>query len=303
MRRSVLLTILNSSFLLVATLSSHAQTVPNPGFEEYFTVGSTSCQDPVSWDTPNDGLALFSVCNVFQDDTKFQSGSSSVRLETISVPLLPINAPGTVTTGTLELNIDNPLESFVVGGSPVIGMPTALTGWYDYEPMGGDSLTIRVWMLNVTETDTTVISMDEFIEWNASGGWTQFTVPINYTTSDVPELAQILVRSSRDTESSTVGTTVWIDDLRLDGAVGGLGQSAPELPAIYPNPARDFMVISSQGNSTLEVYSIVGERTMAQQLNHGNNSVSVRELGIGVYLYRQIFEDGSQRTGKFRVSR
>ena len=204
----------------------NAQTINNGDFEDWTEF--SGFRDPTGWDTPNSGLSLFGISSVFREESFVSSGLYSTKLVTTTVPLAGINAPAALTTGTLALNISDPLSSNVFGGAPVFGKPDALTGWYDYDPVGGDSLTIRVFMLNIDGTDTTNIAQEEFFTDVPTGGtWTQFNIPINYTTTDDPELIQILVRSTRASGAANDGTTLYVDEFKLTGIT-----SVEELDAI-----------------------------------------------------------------------
>jgi len=61
---------------------------------------------------------------------------------------------------------------------------------------------------------------------------------------------------------------------------------------VRPNPASDVAEIrftgARQGNSTLEVFSSVGEKVLEQNLPAGEETtrLNLRELSTGVYFYR-----------------
>lgn len=294
-------------FLIVAlgmAAGMQAQTLPNPGFEDWNTVG-TACEDPDAWDTPNGGVALFGVCSVFKDESIRFSGSASARLVTTLIPLVNLRAPGVISNGTLVVNASDPFNSFVQGGSTIWGRPDALTGYYRYEPEGGDSLTIRVRLFDITGTDTTQIAEDEYFSSAATTDFVPFTLPINYWTADDAELAQVLVRSTRNTADATVGTTLWVDDFRFTG-ISGLDGSA--LPGIgweqYPNPV-DGSLNGYNPSTSSYTYVLVDRKGAVRwqsAVHPGNNPFDLTQLENGLYLYRLQDDRGAVvQTGKLQV--
>jgi hypothetical protein len=71
---------------------------------------------------------------------------------------------------------------------------------------------------------------------------------------------------------------------------------------VYPNPARDFIVVdlSNISNSaTIEIYSMNGK--LVSRLRSGENQqIAVRNLSKGLYLLR-IYNNGMLYCGKFIV--
>jgi len=293
-------------FLTLPFAPLRAQTLPNPGFETWVTVG-TACENPTNWDSPNEGVALFGVCSVFKETGSVQAGSAAVRLETILIPLVNLRAPAAISNGTLVVNASDPFNSTVQGGSTIWGRPDALTGFYDYAPEGGDSLTIRVRMYDITGTDTLLIAEDEFTDDSNTGGYVPFTLPLNYLTLDDAELAQVLIRSTRNTTDATVGTTLWIDELRFTGITGT--EAVSNLPFgfnLYPNPASEVLHVENviQQSVLFEVFDQTGRRVLESSLQSGVNALDVRGMFPGLHVYRAFNEAGQLvMSGTFQILR
>jgi hypothetical protein len=293
-------------FLTLPLAALNAQTLPNPGFENWVTVG-TACENPTHWDSPNEGVALFGVCSVFKETGSVQAGSAAVRLETILIPLVNLRAPAAISNGTLVVNASDPFNSTVQGGSPIWGRPDALTGYYRYAPQGGDSLTIRVRLYDITGTDTLLIAEDELTDDSNTGAYVPFTLPLNYLTLDDAELAQVLIRSTRNTTDATVGTTLWMDELRFTGITGV--EAAANLPFgfnLYPNPASETLHIENvmEQNVNLDVYDQTGVRVLQSSLQRGMNVLDVRDLVPGLHVYRAYQSDGRLAlSGTFQILR
>lgn len=78
----------------------------------------------------------------------------------------------------------------------------------------------------------------------------------------------------------------------------------PETPitySVYPNPANNFLNIklTSNGNSVvLNIYNIMGELVINEELVSGNNTISVADLSDGVYFYSIIKNNAIVETKK-----
>ncbi len=286
--------------LFLFSIISQAQTLPNPSFEDWVIAG-TACENPQSWDTPNSGLSLFSVCSVFKEESLVNTGSASVKMVTTLVPLINLRAPAAISNGTLVVNASDPFNSIVRGGTPIWGRPDALIGFFRYQPEGGDSLTIRVRLFSISGADTTLIAEDEFFSFGATTGFESFNLPINYLSSEDADLAQVLARSTRNTKDATVGTTLWLDDLRFTG-ISGLGQQGnmPFAFTLYPNPATDYLVLDNAYTSEAhwELLSVSGSVALRGVLTPGQQSIDLSGLFQGLYVFRAL----DSRSGKLLQS-
>lgn len=286
MKRSLPIAVL-AMILLGAAPLTHAQTLPNPGFEDWEAAG-TACEDPQAWNSANGGLGLFGLCNVTKETSKVHSGSASVKLETVLVPLIAINAPGALSNGILVVDPGDPFNSTVQGGSTIWGMPDALTGFYDYAPLGGDSLTIRVRLFDITGDDTTQIAEAEFIDNSTTGGYTSFNLPINYTMTEDAELAEILVRSTRNSMAATVGTVLYIDDFAFTGISSIDGPSGGLSGTWYPNPVQHTLHFQNPWNALVEVelFDLHGRLVGRTTTRDGMGQLDCSALPSGPYAYR-----------------
>jgi hypothetical protein len=71
---------------------------------------------------------------------------------------------------------------------------------------------------------------------------------------------------------------------------------------IYPNPARDFIMVNMPGASnsaTIELYNIQGMKVLDQRLQEGKQ-VSTNGLPKGLYLYK-ITNNGIRSVGKLMI--
>lgn len=71
---------------------------------------------------------------------------------------------------------------------------------------------------------------------------------------------------------------------------------------LYPNPAKEFIMIELNDNSnsaTIEIYNIQGRKVLYQRITD-KEQIQIRDLPKGIYLYK-IFNHGIHSTGKFQI--
>lgn len=55
---------------------------------------------------------------------------------------------------------------------------------------------------------------------------------------------------------------------------------------IYPNPVSETLFIDSQINSTVSVYSILGQEVITKKINIGINNIDISEITSGIYMLK-----------------
>lgn len=62
---------------------------------------------------------------------------------------------------------------------------------------------------------------------------------------------------------------------------------------LYPNPVTDELYIKTEGTKSLkiDIYSISGVKVYSENLENGKNSISVKELGSGIYIVKLYDEN------------
>ena len=90
--------------------------------------------------------------------------------------------------------------------------------------------------------------------------------------------------------------------LELEGAAGTLDAQVPELlNLIYPNPARDFVIVSKEINK-VEIYSLQGK--LVQKTSQiTQEKVNVSSLGEGMYLIKSWDLSGNTKVSRLLIQR
>ena len=253
------------SICLVALSISSAQ-IPNAGFETW-TAGS-----PTSWTTDN-VLSLFAPITQTSD-----AHSGSYAMQGATVSYLTINYPP-------EASADFSISARY----------SSLKGWYKFSPAGGDSLYAHV----IFYKGATPIAAAQFFTGASVSSYTQFTAPITYFSSDVPDAAMIefLIMS---TGAYHIGSTFKMDDLSF-GPATGVEESSSIKPNVftlsqnYPNPFNPSTTISfsvpSRSFVSLKVFDCLGKEVgtiVSEELSAGNylRQWNASSLPSGIYYYR-----------------
>jgi serine protease AprX len=81
----------------------------------------------------------------------------------------------------------------------------------------------------------------------------------------------------------------------------GIAEVEKRTVLLYPNPANDVLNINTQGfsaNTTIQIYSALGQKVLETKIASANDSISVSQLASGIYFCR-ITSGTSTTTIKF----
>lgn len=300
------LTLLSLILAAGMMLQAQIQYPVNGDFEDWSTssFGSTTYDSLVMWDTPQRLAAALSVPDTVTYRTEMSnSGDAAVLLiskEVTIAGLLTVVVPGSISTGTFFVNLLTQ-EFGVNGGAPINCKPTQLTGFYQYMPAGADTANAVVIMFNDLEEEIANVRLE--LDMPTTGGYQPFTLPINYTGTGDPVIAQVLVTSSG--VGGLDGSTMYADDLVLSGGdcITGINDLfvRPLSLELVPNPATEAVrfELPAGDNLTANIIDIRGR--LVQQLNAvpGMNQVDITGLNAGLYFI-QIAENGrTAYSGRF----
>jgi hypothetical protein len=248
--------------LCLAALSVSSAQIPNAGFESW-TAG-----EPASWTTSN----VLSIVMITQSSDA-HSGTSSLQ-------------------GTVISTTDEP---FVFAEFPINTRYSSLNGYYKLSSVDGDSLEVHVIFTNGGGPVAYTITF-----FAGTSSYTQFTAPLTYISTDVPDAAYIEFFIYSSGNPNHMGSTFKIDDLTFGSATGVQGSFSVS-PAVfalsqnYPNPFNPSTVITYQiptdGLVCLEIYNILG-KTLATLVNEekpaGKFTVTFdgSKFTSGIYFYR-----------------
>lgn len=275
-------TLAEALLFLVAITSALPAQIPNPGFENW----ANGVLD--GWMAMSNMLGFAPVTK----STDVHSGTGAARGEVISA-------------------YGSPLSPILIAGSLASGVPSAtragsLTGFYKFTPVAssGDKFEVTVFMYK-TNWLTGAIGAGCLNISAAASSYSQFTVPITYSTNEIPDSAYIMITIGVGTDGKIhIGSYFIVDDISFGPATGVRGHDGNR-PAIfklypsYPNPFNPSTTISfsvpSNGRAVLKVYNVMGQELatlFSQPVSGGSiysGSFDGTGLSSGIYLSRLQF--------------
>ena len=289
-----------SLFFVTAALSSAQTNILNGSFETWtsYPMG----EYPTYWSTSD---SLYQV---------FGGPHSAVRegvdkcdllysLKLTSVTALGNDAPGVATNGrVVGLNV-------IDKGTPDTTRYERVTGCYKYTGVGSDVGFISVFLLkyNTTtgERDTVAASVTTT---TTNAGVTNFSTNFVYREPFKPDTFLAILNSSPGIGNAEPGSTLIIDNLSMSGWVG-IEETLPLVKTVklYPTPASEELHIETEVNRSIpvryEISDVTGKRLSTGSLQTGSQSIDVRKLASGNYLFVIRDDEGAQLySGKFSVT-
>ncbi|MCX8081598.1 MAG: T9SS type A sorting domain-containing protein [Bacteroidia bacterium] len=316
------LTFLYTLLVLFSINIYHTQsfTIPNNGFENWSTSGSTAGKAN-SWSGYGDigllfGLPNYTIVSTYhQDQVNKNSGTSSIRIQNQYNTFVSSDIEGLAwlgSAGTSSANVgfygipfSHNIQSFSGYFRYIISSPTnkdtALIICQTTKFLGGQQILVK----DATFVIPNSINTFSFINSIASG-----------TSNLIPDTLWIAAYSSYWPLSNKTGSaslnylsSLWMDDLTLT-TVSGITAPVLELvdTRLGPNPANDFINFSTSSQNiggNLKIYDALGREIAKFPIKQTvHNRFSVEFLSNGLYVYKVYNSLGEEKAfGKFLISR
>lgn len=275
--------------LASASFSAFAQ-IPNNSFENW-TSGN-----PDNWSTANPYTSLGGVYTCTQG-TPGNPGNSYIKLVTKNVPLLGRVVPGAAFSGLINVNIATGTVT-PKSGFPYAQRPQALTGKWQYMAMAANDqgfvgALLTKWNPTAHKRDTVAFAYQPLVSMVMS--WTNFSVPLVYQMSIIPDSAMIWLSASNQT-TPAVNSYLYVDGLSFTGAASGLAANQETVSGLiaYPNPVREKLTIQFAATKpeklTIELTDVMGRvvKNIFAGPVSGNyhQELPVSDLAKGLYLLK-----------------
>lgn len=302
--------LLSLALLTGAVSSAFAQStaIPNGGFETW--TGAGAAEKPQNWQTTDDLLAAaFPIpltLNAVTKTSDAHGGGSAARLETKALNLFgtPVVFPGILILGN-RLRLGTSAGGDTDGaGLPFTSRPQALQCYYKLSGtnLADDSASVSVFVTRYINGRSVILGAGTSYLSTATNTYTQLQVPLQYTSSLMPDSIHIIAWSGGlDDANLTVGNALTIDDISTVGTATPVreAQRSPELAA-FPNPSPNgVFTLDARDNLALlrapfTVTDALGRTVLSQAgtTSTGSRRIDLSGQPAGIYLLRLSSEQG-----------
>jgi hypothetical protein len=266
--------------------------IPNPGFENWTTVGSYV--NPDGWGTMNNTTAVASVYTATKG-TPGSPGTAYLKLTSKTVSTTVVN--GIAVSGVLDSITMMPKSGFAFNTRPA-----NFTGKWQHMIYGSSQGSIQV---TLTRWDTglnqrvTVATANQTLSGMAMS-WANFTIPFTYTDGNNPDTCIIVLKASGS--APTNNDYLWVDNLAFSGTVTGIEKYDSFLSnmIIYPNPSTESVTLNlnlkSPQQITIEITDLTGKlirsRNVGTLQGETIQTINVSGIAKGTYTMRVVGEQG-----------
>ncbi|MFT7588181.1 MAG: hypothetical protein ACI959_000388 [Limisphaerales bacterium] len=286
------------------TTTAQSSLIPNGVFEEW-TVSEIPYVNPIEWSSLNETHFLLGYDQyTVQKTNDAYEGSFALSIETqklctgVSGQEICLLVPGAAVLG--ELFIHPADLSIITFGVDFFERPEAMTGWYKYQPVSGDSCLIVVELSRFNDGVgmREIIGLGKFYQSSAICSYSPLNIPIIYYSESTPEKLRIIahsgVISTAYSGAYPVGSTLLLDCITLGDELVTTGIESLYSDGdiqVYPSPAQtslDFQLDGLPADEYLiEVHSITGALLHTEQIqvqDQTNGSIEVSNWPSGTYI-------------------
>ncbi len=212
--------------ILCVGIMSAQTTIPNNDYENWEpNADFPDFNDPVDWGTSNYVIDLVlsevEFNTVTQVGTDVYSGDYAAKATNVTQDVMgsPTTLPGILTLGEFVIDVANSSGS-IEGGLPFTDRPYYLKGYFKSAPQPGDSAMIAIgiskWNETTDERDT--IGWGVMYSSDVVDTWTEFEIPIEWTSTENPDSLNIVISASNLIENDVFieGSSITVDSVWLD---------------------------------------------------------------------------------------
>ena len=217
----------------------------------------------------------------------------------------PLFLPG--VAGTLYLIIE-PDEMGCLLGVPFTSRPTAIKGFHKYLPEKSDSAAIEVFLKSKGKE----IGGGKEVITKRVLDWTNFNVPITYSSEQTPDTIVIIFSASAKYDFTNLASlmqcqgqpnsTLYLDDIEFEYQNGVKEIFDPAIKlSIYPNPSTDKvnLQIAKQTNGTVIIYDYLTRKIGEYPINGSQIDIDIQNFASGSYLINVVENNRVVTTGRF----
>ncbi|OQX76721.1 MAG: hypothetical protein B6D61_08375 [Bacteroidetes bacterium 4484_249] len=256
-------------FLVMISITTLAQdSIPNNNFEYWNAI-----HIPKYWETTNIFLPP-GITTVIRTTDSYE-GDYAMKLQTINIDSILV--PGVATLGHVGMG-------YTYGGTPFAHKPTAINGYIKHLSNDDEVFISVQFYKNGNEIGGGVWSTTDSI-----GEYSEFTAPISFSSSEIPDTMNITILTDPDKE----GSTLFIDNLSLTIQTG-LNENCADIGTnVYPNPTSGYLNINPSFNFKYDyfLYDMNGNKTFEKTGVEGKQEVLFNNEKPGIYSLHIISAD------------
>lgn len=272
----------HSTLLLPAlfTASLASAQIPNGGFETW--TNNVNYMEPANWWTTN------AVTHLLAGTASCVPGSPGA-VGTHHIAITSMTAGTIVEVG--RATCGNEITGYP--GFPYAARPATFEGQVQYAPQGGDAAMVHaaLWGWNSQMTAREVIAVATFNITSAIPSWQPFSIPFTYLSTNIPDTARVFIEASMNTPVD--GTTILVDDLHFDGAVGMMEAEPVAGFSVQPNPVDErAWVTATEPLTQVTVLDANGRVVLDHAVGGPGVSLDAAAWVPGLYAVRVATRDG-----------
>lgn len=269
------------AFFAIVT-ATQSQTIPNADFEIWNN--TSGYNQPDSWSTLNKYTSAASVYTCLKGSPG-SKGAAYMKLISKNVSGIGV-VPGMALCGTIDEVSFAPKSGFAYSYRP-----SNFVGKYQY--MGGNSKDIgymRViltkWNQQTQSRDTIAIANKNLTGMEMS--WASFSMPMNYTSNDMPDSCMIILSASGNTP--VANSYLYVDDLAFTGISSDISNDdMMRKILVYPNPSNDELKFDFQEQkiNQIRIFDLMGNliKNLSQEEIQANQ-IDISSFPKGTYLFQ-----------------
>ena len=275
--------------------NAQLDSLRNGSFENWVdrSKNGTTYSDPEFWYTLN-SLSSFGMEPTTWVSNDAKLGQKAVYLETTSQTFGII--PGILACNQfLEPNGDPNLD---LNKIPFKSRPTAISFWYKAKPFIGDSSAFNFTLTKFKNNAQQVIGTASWTKGTVDSNYQYVKVYFDYLSNEDPDSASIIFSSSINGFDPVAGSSLLIDEIRLEYVISGLTEHQTQHIELYPNPSTDHKIYFDQ-NLKFESITIRNIQGLEiQQMKTDINEINLEQLKSGIYFLEFIKQNKVIYTNK-----
>jgi Putative carbohydrate metabolism domain/Secretion system C-terminal sorting domain len=318
---------------IITSLSAQTQ-IPNGDFETWEGSGSSTEPQFFNSNKTGTGYAPSGPQTCFKETSNPHSGTSCVRMETLTFIIAVVN--GSLTSGIVNAPSTDKSQGYIgtiqntntgdIRRIAFTGRADSLVGYYKYTQSTSTSGTgganergkIRAILhkghyydpetpVSNNHPDSSANKVADALFLTPQSNvttWTRFAVPFNYVSTDNPQYILINCTPSNNQMTTVAGSKLWLDDLQVVYVPATSVDNKPNINNInvYTADSKLFIDFKNQKQHVVaSIFDITGKIIYTEKItNPAINTIDISSFSQGLYLY-QLNGEGVQKTGKFLV--